>query len=1229
MEEGFGKKGRFGKSGGVFGSKRRLFRLCEEKNLEKPEYVIGVSHKAEVENVTNVWLDYFKEKQINGVLFKALKALMAQEELPENPFVFLSNRLRISELYYSIVDEKINEFELNELEPLNARTQVTNVKGCDRIWGLKNTLNIIDAPALSELLARINFFPEILGDGESSPGAYHIRHVSALTGPSIFYGKVIPYIPASITVNEECVVSGPKFEKAVAVFANQIITEVGAAEAYDNSIIIGVHIEKTAHLKQQRSSSGDFKLWTHSKIISSRSSFVSSVKAAVVASAEIVLEFIIELPHLSQREDAADNEYNMDSIDENLKSGRVRSERGQFVQVKKNFAMHFQQSGQEIKCYSSFPFGSLCVGIFKSERDANFYAGLFTTDNGQCWTLDNRQDLHAGFRAQLKSSLVKEYIAGNLISAVELLLGLICIAKRYRVIKDLMRLMNSPAGLLHGLVAWNNHLRRVLFICREEAQQNQRFGSLHLVERVVHQFRHFREKLLSVASITDSSEIEAMHLVIRHTLCDMCDPISKRLVIDANATESKLEDVKELCEALELTVSRDMVAVLSGNAMHESSKNPTNDSEELKPDTIVALIEGVIDSSDPNASKIAPKDARNRRRSSIIDPKHQNPDLATSSSFDIFSEAGIESLEAFTNEDESLQRSDENRRIVNVPKAVKTAKKKRTVPASIAREAVLLEYLTETRVDSVIQELVVDIFFKNGKMFPNPYPRIVGRLRGEVARHELWRQSDTELQQIIPGNRARIKLVSEKYSLCKLTKANVFGIKSALRTCDGAKISQVMADLEVGGVILPKSGLKLDSRDSSAYSISICTSVGGSLSLTSKINSETIKSAQRHSLPCLLLFETHIYEGPKISEALETCVEQIMIHVMRLNDKSVGNVALDLRTGRHAMRNLNTHQGFDGGWQVQRREKESRLHHPNYSHGEILEMEDLQREKALCKQELIRALKAREPILVDLVVLFGDDKGPYYAQVTKLLGFYFVQTPAGQISSLSPPFAQLEPIYQSVWVDSSQASAVLQTTMGSIVEKFENWDIFARNRYLDLLKHRIFDNRARGDMVSAYRVLLRYSVLIENERFVADAIRMLKSPCICYDLDTMAGYNRLLQRVLRQRMKGEEFRQKLRTSTLLGIYEEYKTRIEDVLSRSDCVYFPGIRNAIHTLLLKCRNIINKDRIGTTDMHIESLERLQIFLSCIQTAAAQAVHRNCDHIETFIQTLPGYEKNPDN
>lgn len=1329
---------------------RRLFTLKSEGKVKKASYVEGDAQKQELKGITAVWLNYFNEKQVSDVLFNAVEAMLHLLELPENPFVFIANRLRTSEVSYGLVKRdrdfekmyhKKSGIQFQTLASKDALTQVTNIKNNESLWGLEHILKIIDPLSVEHLLARIDLFPCMLSRGSQKKGEYKLEYVTALTGNAVFHGPLLPHLPETIQLEQDCHVQGPKFEKGATNFAQVIIGEVEALNREEGVILFGVKIEESTFAKAGRKSNSStepsFKLWTANKIKASKNSFTSAIKAATQAKRKIFLQMIVDLPFLPPIDKDSDEDRASgarqahgnfdDEEDDNIDSqgfiafntlqeaGDERNEEpGRLVEIHKIYSMHFQQTNRqgevsgELRSFAKLPFSCLCLGVFLSKQDATFYAKLHVTASGECWSLKDRE-LYSDFSQELKNSLLKKYIGGDLTDAVEVLTCHLAMEERHSVLDDIFRLMQSSAGQLRGVICWSRAMCSALEHLTEDAQSTRRrergahvgFSDPDFIDLIVQQFPSFRKHVLTALADTNSSDIRAMQRPIRHALYDMCDHVSKRLIVDERHTARQLEHIQYLCEALECSVSRDVFEALSNPYFHDGHESG---------DTLISLIEGLLKSA------ITPTDSEQTSK----------PGGEKSSS--IFNEAGMYSLEALKSEAAASRRARANVRVVSVPNAIKTAKKQRKVPMEIAREATLLRYVTDTRIDKVLYQIAMELF-TSGKLYPNPYLQVVSRVRAEALRHHLWHNSDQQLIHFVSGARSRVKLVEPRCWLYKLAKENVFGVFSALRISDGPVLTSVMSKLKRADVILPERGPKVDRHENSAYDeeggvrsfkrnqghnhsskgkvnayeITISSSICGNTVLYSRIHTED-RSDAIHDVddilrenPSISMTEYHVYEGPKEHDALELFADYLVSQVLHQNDKTDTTLLLSLATGICAMDLLNADPGYDGGWapvshhaahhtreednalhgnhgmqglvdirdhlsgeeehvahhdEEFYKEANKKMHHPRYSHGENLQAHQIRREQALCKQEVCRAVKAHEPIVVELCVLINPskktgstnnqradaeketkqagvnvsaDEGPYYIIVRKLVVFTHVQTPSGKVSNFCPEFMKYDTLYRNVWFEHDQASVAIHVICSGLDQensaRIENpCDEKSKiNHYYDLsLKIRIAHAFSQGDFVKVYRSLFRLMLQKRNVKLLPDLIRMLNRSNIALEFDMLISLNMLIKGLFMERFSSDESRRKVKAKLLKQQFVKYKESVEVLLADSQCIFLPGIRNAVHALLIKIGAAIDADRGGESTIHMERLEELHAYLECLRLAASSAFHLNCPKLDQLCK-----------
>ena len=84
--------------------------------------------------------------------------------------------------------------------------------------------------------------------------------------------------------------------------------------------------------------------------------------------------------------------------------------------------------------------------------------------------------------------------------------------------------------------------------------------------------------------------------------------------------------------------------------------------------------------------------------------------------------------------------------MINVKAETKRALKKETYPGTIVKEAVLLQYVVDARLDRAV-ESTLKYFMEHPQPLRNPVSTIALQFRDYEVRHLLWTQSDKELLQ--------------------------------------------------------------------------------------------------------------------------------------------------------------------------------------------------------------------------------------------------------------------------------------------------------------------------------------------------------------------------------------------------------------------------------------------------------------------------------------------------
>jgi hypothetical protein len=321
---------------------------------------------------------------------------MLQKELPRNPYAYFVEHLRRIDVFSRMkaAGPTMGSVKENTLAQGQRATQgVCSVKGNVLFWGLPHIMRLIDVQALHELHRRLSSAKTLLSSTEIKEGEFRIRLMTSLYGPAVFYGKIQPHLDM-IHLNQELLIRGPRFEKAVNLFALQIMKEVFKADSADNAIVHGVHVTVPG---RKRNDPGTLKLWTIAAIRSSKSAFITAIKTATVAKRRIVMSglFPLVVTPSDGYGGGADSSFSPSRSPgrgAETWQGEESAPQRAYHFIEKQYSLHFQKlppvgvvratddaapANQPPQSFAMYPLASLCLGLFFSASDAQSYFDVF------------------------------------------------------------------------------------------------------------------------------------------------------------------------------------------------------------------------------------------------------------------------------------------------------------------------------------------------------------------------------------------------------------------------------------------------------------------------------------------------------------------------------------------------------------------------------------------------------------------------------------------------------------------------------------------------------------------------------------------------------------------------------------------------------------------------------------------------------------------------------------
>ena len=1076
--------------------------------------------------------DYLADTRLKEVLTDTVNELYGLPQLPENPYLYIVPKLRLMEQQTVLWDDDVGEREMRD-ELLNVLTDEqpeTNLCTVDldendsphageepRFWGLAHLSQLVDDTAIRDLHARLSAVDGILveKDDERQPGVDSVQVMTALVGNAVFYGRMIPYLD-NLTVHHEYIVEGPKFEKAVNVYANMIIKEAFDLEADSKVIVTGVYVTMPP---RKRGEKGKVKPWSLEAIKKSKNSFLSAVKTANVQKKQrLYIEALFLLPDPQQ-----------------------------YVLVRKVYNLHYKGKKGKPRTFCLFPYESLSTGIFFNEDDAATYGELFDHP-------DLNDEVCQECRMDLKKRLAAVHEAGDVLRWFEMLLMLAAWADRTEVFSDVKRMMDSVAAKLHALTVENDTVQHVVAHIvsgggegdeKKKKRRRRRGGDEfeHQKFACVEQFSHYDKRLRDVVKPNECSEVMAVRRSIEEFMATLTDPVTRKLVIDGNAC-LRLRKLNFFCRALELTVAKDVVELCTRNAEE-------SDEREVTVNLLVnAIVNQVTTGDGPKHSGL--------RRPRIM--------------------------------------------CVDVEKEVKRGIRSQRYPASICKEATILQYTVDTRLDTALQSVLMSTM--SNALIPNPFPFVVNKLIGWACRHALWGEPDSHI--LAACNTTQLKMIHLSSYTYRGTQGGdeygggsedkVFGSRPALRLVNPQGLHNLWS---LVGDVVNKLAL---GRHSSQYMEEISTAITGNLALHGRMTPVgTIPDE-------VDVHEDYVFEGPQLRVALELFAGHVLKYCLWLHDRTP-HLLLSMCTGEEVLR---THVAdspfFEHGTLL---EQPGADHHK--SKGQLWTSAHIKKDKEACLRDIQRAARQKEVVCMRaLMQLEAGEAGSAYVMMVKHFVFHFKDAQTGRKTSHCPAFLGQKPLFRNVYFMQSEATNALDGLGdGRDPEEPENYHHFAEDK-----KALIARAVRRGDLLLAYKYLLVLQVARGDLGVVPDVTRMFSS--IAERLHNLECSASAMEAMLSERTASEEFKLKSSMKVLKQQFADYKDQVIEVLSSEQCIYLTGIKEACMVLLDRCEKEIKDDNAGKSLAHVKSLEELSTYLRAVGHSAAQAVHSNCPQIDEIFR-----------
>ena len=512
---------------------------------------------------------------------------------------------------------------------------------------------------------------------------------------------------------------------------------------------------------KSRGGIGEPKLWTHHEIQTSRQSFVRNVKEAVTGKRSIYLDAMVWLTLSANHgfEKVAENTRKAaagaagaDTTAKKskkivgggllaraaLKQQQAKADakkkkeqqmaKGCFYSMRKHYLFHYKEAGAVVqkdkkkgknknetktnvgtnqnsadgyRAFVQYPYESLATGLFEKRKDAEYYASAW---GGPKPGEQSYNRLIKPLKAKLIKNIAQTHHEGDWVAMYEMLLTII-VWNESSEAALISQIFNSLVGTMRQLSIEAKTMRDVLSRCLKSSEELGKFSSNLLKEFSI--FYQRVSKLVGGTAIIDtgsggssSSILASLKLSMRARLAGTVDATTKRLKLEQSSVKH-LDALSRTFRVIELSVAADAVPLfqpvlnLVARTVQEAEADLASD--------------GTAD--DNKKSKKSKKKNSSGQKSAMLIKK----ELAA----------------------QAVKLKEEESFVIDVSQETRRYKQSNKFPSKVLREATVMQYLVDSRVDTTIEQMYQQLLSE--PLYPNPYPRVTIILQSAWARHEFWR----------------------------------------------------------------------------------------------------------------------------------------------------------------------------------------------------------------------------------------------------------------------------------------------------------------------------------------------------------------------------------------------------------------------------------------------------------------------------------------------------------
>ncbi|XP_065886420.1 uncharacterized protein [Dysidea avara] len=653
-----------------------------------------------------VLAEYLKEMQLDQKLPEVLSNIFKLKLLPFSPYSQLMCDVRpIMERYQQA------SVTFSQLSNLNTSDIIRPWPGsmlnkCENhIWGVPPLLQWIHP----SFVLRYDW---LIGSIQESFNPvyelnYEIKSIVCLSGPTIFGGGLLSQ-PPSINIRVEVVITGESEQKAVELFAKQVVRDIKSTanrSDYNHHLIIGVSVKDSK--------------WSVEDIHKNEEQFREIIEQTTIDNVPITAHCVFAMDESSLTYQFGEKTYTL------------------------NFVKPSTTANSQVKVFADNQYSALYSSLVFGESFGKRYAALFAPGQRQA-----RKLLSVPTRLSINQSS----------SARQETLPAVIDQEEVNKFGHDDQLLVQIYNITHCPTYWLQ-----LAMCQCE----------HLL------------KVIQSKIDKDGDIVKVMFDQLKKMFANVFNPLHWEQTSDMKTHYSDLTDQINQIDPTALTANNHKVlshlyyylqGIIIGTLQHVLAACPA--------------IKRMLKSIHRSFPKVTVKDTTGGRKQHSK-AKNKEPNKKSKTTFKLF-----RSQPQPQEEDDDIELDDADYKNNSVDDYtgcfldVNQLEKDSKFPSEIAKEAVLLQYVVDTRMDECIRIFLIDLLV-NVVLPRNPYSTLMSLLRQHHWRLCLWQQTSSEISQQLTHNKEQLDVPSS--FLFQLSTEELFGCAPVLSVVSSDHLSPLVA----------------------------------------------------------------------------------------------------------------------------------------------------------------------------------------------------------------------------------------------------------------------------------------------------------------------------------------------------------------------------------------------------------------------------------------------------